>query len=66
MSRAKFLRKKAKVEERKDRAYHMIGAVEDVERLAITNEPARLIELLRTIQTVYNNSHLKFWLMFCI
>jgi hypothetical protein len=64
MFRAKFLRKKAKVEERKDRVNHIIGAVEDVERLVIINEPAKLIELLRTIQKMYNNSHLKFWLMF--
>jgi hypothetical protein len=40
MFRAKFLRKKAKAEERKDRVNHMIDAVEAVDKLVIINEPA--------------------------
>jgi len=59
MFRAKFLRKKAKAEERKDRVNHIIGAVEAVDRLVIINEPARVVELLRTIQNMYCSSHLK-------
>jgi len=64
MFMAKFLRKKAKAEERKDRENHIIGAVMAVERLVIISEPVRLIELLRTIQTMYSSSYLEFWLLF--
>ncbi len=58
--KAKFVQKKARIEERKDRANHMIGAVEAVDRLVIINEPARLVELLRTIQMIYSFCNLEF------
>ena len=60
MFRTKFLRKKVKAEERKDRVNNIIGAVEAVKRLFTINELARLVALLRTIQRLFYNSHLKF------